>query len=122
MLVVVTLLVGEILVDCRDALVPHALAVLIAKQQRAFQKVFVITVDRAADVTVGVGPLAGLDVDPFADQTDLRATVVCFDERALGLFVKDRFAGEFAQCAKLDDQCSGFGWIADRLLTFPVFS
>jgi hypothetical protein len=90
---VVALFVGEVFVDCGNAVCPHAFAILIAKEQRALQEVFVVTVDRAADVTVGIGPFARLDVYPLTDETDLRTAIVSFNKSSLGLLVKDRFAG-----------------------------
>src|SRR5215213_465937 len=110
--------IRQILVDGGNAFGPHPFAVRIAKQQRALQKVLVITVDRAADVTIGIGPLAGLDIDPLANQSDLRAAVVGLNERTLGLFEKDWFAGELAQRAKLDNQRARFRRVADRLTYF----
>src|SRR6185369_17153162 len=107
-LIFATYLVREILINRRDALVPHPFAVSIAKQQRALQQVLVITIDRAADVAVSIRPLACLDIDPLAHQPDLRAAVVRFDERALRLLEKYRFAGELAQRPKLEDQRASF--------------
>src|SRR5215212_6568259 len=89
-------LIGEILVDRYDTFAPHAFAVRVTEKQRALQNVFVITVDSTADVTVSVGPNAGLDIDPFTDQPNLRSTIVSFDERALGLLVKHGLTSEFA--------------------------
>ena len=63
--------------------VPHPLAVLIAEEQRTLQKVLIVTIDRAADMTVCVGPLACFNIDPLADQPDLRSAVISFDQRAL---------------------------------------
>src|SRR5581483_5896045 len=56
--------VAQVLIDCRDSAFPHLPAIRIVKHNRALQKIFVVTVNRAADVAVGVGPLAGLYVDP----------------------------------------------------------
>jgi len=67
------LLSTPVLVYCRDAVQPHPLAILIVKQQPALQQILVITIDGAADVTIGVGPLAGFNVDPSTDQPDGRA-------------------------------------------------
>src|SRR5687767_8336871 len=87
--------VCEVLIDRTDTVSPHTLAVQIAKQQRTLQQVFVITVDGATDVTVGVGPLARLDVDPLAYKSDLRPPVISFDQRALRFVVIHRITREF---------------------------
>jgi hypothetical protein len=40
------------------------MAVFIAKEQPTLQKVFVVAIDRAANVAVGIRPLSGFDVNP----------------------------------------------------------
>ena len=45
-------------------------ASLIANQEPALPKIFVIGIDPAADVTVGIDPRAGLDVDAGANETN----------------------------------------------------
>src|SRR6185369_234564 len=79
----------QIRIDCLDALIPHPAAILVLKQNRALQKILVITIDRAADVTVSIRPLSGLNIDPRSNQTDARAAVVDFDQRALRLVIKN---------------------------------
>src|ERR1044072_121637 len=113
-----SIIISEILVDGFDAVVPHAPAVRTAEQQRAFQKILVITIDRATDVAVSVGPTACFDVDPLADEPDLSAAIVGFGKRALCLFLGDGVAGELTERAKLDDQRSCFSGIADGLTDF----
>src|SRR5690606_7039160 len=82
-------LLGQVAVRRRDALVPHRLAVAVAEQLPALPQVFVVRIDARADVRVGARPLAGFDVDAFADQADGRASRVGFHQRALGFLVVD---------------------------------
>ena len=99
-------------------------AILVVEKDRAFQQVFVIRIDLGADVAVGVGPFAGLDVDVRPDQTDRRTAFVCLDQRTLCLFVIDRLSGKFAQRAELDQQRAGLGRIRDlasRLSGFEIY-
>ena len=106
-------LVGEMAVHRHDALLPHALAVFVAEQLPALQQVLVVRVDAAADVAVAIGPFAGFDIDGAADQADLRAPLEGGHQRALGLVVVDRLAGELGQRAEFEQQGSGLGGIAD---------
>src|SRR5207248_2686933 len=82
-------LVAQVLVYGRNADVPHRAAVLIIKENCALQKIFVVAVNRPADVTVGVGPLTSLNVNPGADQSDRRSAFVCFDQGAFRLVIKN---------------------------------
>src|SRR5438094_5237746 len=104
-------LVAQILIDGADAFIPHPPAILIVKQDRALQKIFVITIDRAADVTVGVGPLPCLDIDPCSDQTDRRAAIVNLNQRALCFVIENLPVSESRQRAELNQQSSSFGGI-----------
>ena len=85
---------GQISIDRNRALIPHPPAVLIIKQNRALQEIFVITIDRAADMTVGVSPVPRLDIDPGADQTDGRAAIEYFHQRPFRFVIKDLPASE----------------------------
>src|SRR6185437_8668174 len=69
-------------------------------------------------MTIRIGPLAGLDVDPLSHEPDLRPAFVRLDQRTLRLIEKYGFAGEFAQRATLDDQRSDLRWVADWLTHF----
>src|SRR5688572_28403991 len=108
-------------VNRRDAPVPHLLAFAVAEKQPAFQKVFVIRIDLSAHVAAGVRPLTSFDVDIRTDQPDRRSTLVGFYQSTLRLFVIHRFAGEFAQRAKLDKQRSRLSGIRYWLASFPGF-
>jgi NAD(P)-dependent dehydrogenase (short-subunit alcohol dehydrogenase family) len=99
----------------------HLFAIAIAKQQPALQQVLVVTIDRAADVTIRLGPFAGFDVDPFANKANLRAPFESFDEGAFSFLVVNRLTGELAERAKLDQQRSRFRGIADRLTRLARF-
>src|SRR6185436_18359983 len=54
----------EILINRDDAFVPHLPAVFIVEKNRALQKIFVVTVDRPADVAARICPLTVLHIDP----------------------------------------------------------
>jgi len=103
--------VGQIFLNGGDAGVPHLEALLVAEQEPAFPKIFVIGIDPAADVTIGIDPGAGLDVDAGTDEADRRAAFVSFDQSAFGLVVENGFAGQLTESAKLQEQRPGFGWI-----------
>src|SRR5882724_13490513 len=97
-------LVAQVLINRGYAVGPHSAAILIVEQDRALQKIFVVTIDRPADVTVGVSPFSRLDIDPRSDQTNGRAAIVNLNQSALGLLVEDRPVRKFAERAKLNQQ------------------
>src|SRR5690606_17636428 len=66
-------LLGQVTVGGGDAVVPHRLAVAVAEQLPALPQVLVVRIDARADVRIGARPVAGYDVEAFADQADLRA-------------------------------------------------
>ena len=66
------------------------MTIFITEEEPALQKVFVVAIDRAANVAIGVSPRARLDIDPSADQTDRRPPFVDVGECSLGPVVKDR--------------------------------
>jgi hypothetical protein len=76
--------------------------VLIIEQQPTLQKVFVVTINSAADVAVCIGPLTGLDVNPGSHQADWRTSLVGFDQSAFCFVVEDGPAREFRQRAEFD--------------------
>src|SRR5574341_1297892 len=76
--------VRKIPIDRNNAFLPHSAAIVIVEENRALQEILVVAVDCAADVTVGVRPLSGLDIDPSADETNRRAPFVDFDQRSFG--------------------------------------
>jgi hypothetical protein len=49
---------------------PHPLAIFILKEQPALQEVFIVTIDGATDMTIGIYPLACLDIDPRTYQAN----------------------------------------------------
>jgi hypothetical protein len=110
--------VGQILVYGGDAIQPHAFAILVVEQQPALQKVFVIAVDSAADVAIGIDPLARLDIDPGANQANRRTALVNLDQGALGFVVENGPAGKLAERAEFNQQSSRLsrGWCAGREL------
>ena len=70
-------------------------ALAIVEELFAFEQVFVIRIDGAADVAVRVRPLARFDIDSLPDQTGrLVAVVVWRDERALCGIKVDGLAGQ----------------------------
>ena len=103
----------------RDRVFPHRLALGIAKELRAFQEILVIRIDLGTEVTAGIGPLSGIDVDVCADEADRRTAFVSFDQSAFCFVVEDRFAGELAQRSELDQQRSGLGRIRNLAARFP---
>ena len=71
--------IGEVFINRGNTRLPHFEAILVAEQEPAFPKIFVVGIDPAADVSVGIGPGAGLDVDAGTDETDGRTAVVGLD-------------------------------------------
>jgi hypothetical protein len=59
-------------------------------------------------VTIGVHPLAGLNVDPRPDQPDGRTSLIDLNQRAFGFLIEHGPPSELTQRAKLDQQGSGF--------------
>src|SRR5438045_1299081 len=106
-------LVPQEQVNSADAFVPHPATILIVKQNRALQQIFVVTINRSADMAVGVGPLTRLDIDPGADQTYRRAPVVNLNQSALRLVIENLSMSKARQSAELDQQCSRFSRIRD---------
>src|ERR1041385_908931 len=96
-----------------EAFIPHPATILIGEQNCALQKILVITIDRATDMAVGVGPLSRLDIDPGADQTDRGATIVNLNQRALGLVVEDLSMSKARERAELNQQRSCFRGVRD---------
>src|SRR5690606_29597807 len=87
-------LLGQVAVGGGDAVVPHRLAVAVAEQLPALPQVLVVRIDARADVRIGARPVAGYDVEAFADQADLRAPLPGLHQRAPGLLEVDRLAGQ----------------------------
>src|SRR5205823_5148356 len=100
--------IGEIFVDGWNAGAPHFETVFVTEQKPALPEVFVVGIDPAADVTVVIGPRAGLDVDARSYKTQRRAALVGLDEGALRFLVEDRLARQLTKCAELKEQRSGF--------------
>src|SRR5204863_4048539 len=99
-------LVGEILVDRWDARAPHIAALLITEQKPAFPEILVIRIDAAADMTAGISPRTGLDINARTDEAQWRAPLVGLDQSAFGFVVENGLAGQFTQRAKLKEQGS----------------
>ena len=94
--------IRKIFIDGLNTFIPHPAAILIVEQNRALQKIFVVTIDRSADMAVGVGPLSRLDVDPRSHQTNGRAAIVNFNQRALCFVIEDLPVSESRQRAELN--------------------
>ena len=101
--------------DGRHAGVPHLEAILVAEKDPAFPKVFVVGIDPAADVAVGVDPRAGFDVDAGTYETDRRSAFVGLDQGAFRFVVEDWVLRELAQRAELKKQRPRFGRIRIRI-------
>ena len=112
-------LVGEVRVQCPDALFPHRAAVRIVEKDRAFQQVLVIGVDPAADVARGARPLPRLHVDLLAHESDLRTPGVESDERPLGLVVEHGLVRELRERAEFQEKSPDLRGIRARALRLP---
>jgi hypothetical protein len=71
--------VGQILVNGGHTRFPHCAAILIAEQNPALPKIFVVRINAAADVTIRVRPGACLHVDGLSDEAERRAPLEDFD-------------------------------------------
>ena len=91
-----TNVIGQVFINGGNACVPHLKAIFVTEQKPALPEVLVIGIDPAADVTVVIGPRAGLDVNARSDETQWRATLVGLDQGALSFLVEDRLAGQLA--------------------------
>src|SRR5690606_42145667 len=87
-------------------------SVLVVEQLPALPQVLVVGVDARADVARGVGPLAGLHVEAFPDQSDRRAAAIGLDQGALGLLVVHRLAGQARERSVFQDEGAGLRGIA----------
>src|SRR5260370_42147703 len=89
-------LVREIFVNCRYARVPHVAALRVTKQEPPLPEILVVRIDAAADMAIAVRPGACLSVYVLPDETQRRAALIGFDQRAFRFLVENWLAGQFA--------------------------
>src|SRR5439155_20293375 len=106
--------VGKIFVHGGYAGVPHVATIFISEQEPALPEVFVVRIDAAADVTIGVRPGACLDVDALSDEAKRRPSLEGFDQSAFCFLVKNGPASQFTQSSKFQKQRAGFCRIRQR--------
>src|SRR6266545_928094 len=76
----------------RECSLPTSRAIRIAEQKPALPEVFVVRIDAAADMTIGVRPGACLDVDALSDEPDRGPSLEGFDQGAFRFLVENGLA------------------------------